>query len=149
MMNLLWGSAMKKRFLIFIPMIVVIGMMVGFLLLNNRQTPAWKPILDRYLTYSRMTGESVYRMINAVQAAQLANFTSAMSGGSFSDSVIFQTTFNVDAQYSAGLQPMPYPPDDVWCVLLKDNSLPRAGYHVCRLFAFGKGISHRDGSKNG
>jgi hypothetical protein len=112
---------MKKHLLVYIPTLLVIVVMVALLLLSNRQTPAWKTKLDQYLTYLGTTGQPSYQLISAVPASQPANFTPAMSAESFSDSVIFQTDLNIIDQTSAGTQPIPYPPDAVWCVLLTDG----------------------------
>lgn len=119
---------MKKRVLIFIPILVVLVLVVTLLLLNNRQTPAWKAKLNQYLSYLRETGKSSYLVLSTAYASQPANFTPAMSAESYSDSVIFQTTHNTNAQYSSGLEPMPYPPDEVVCVLLKDGGQQQLVY---------------------
>ncbi len=120
-----WHSTVKKQLLIFIPTLVVIGVMATLLLLNNGQAPPWRTIIDEYLLYLRTTGETSFKVTNAVLASKPANFNSDMSAGSFSDSLIFQTSSVVGADYSADLEPMPYPPDQVWCVLLKDGSEQR------------------------
>ena len=112
---------MKKHVLIFIPTLIVAGVVVVLLLLNHLQAPAWKPIIDQYLAYLPTTGDPSFQVNEVVRASQPENFNSAMSAGSFSASVIFQSSTTIDADYSAALDPIPYPPDDVWCVLLKDG----------------------------
>jgi hypothetical protein len=61
-------------------------------------------------------------VINSVQAAQPGNFTSSMSAGSFSNSVISQTTQTTDTPEPASFQPIIYPPDSIWCVLLAEGN---------------------------
>ena len=119
---------MRKRLLIYIPTLLVIGVMVALLLLTNRQPPKWKTALDQYLTYLRSTGQPSYQLVSAVSASLPANFTPLMSAESFSDSVIFQTDLNTNDPSSAGTQPIPYPPDQVWCVLLKDGGQQHVVY---------------------
>jgi hypothetical protein len=128
MMNLIKAVSMKKRLLIYIPTLLVIVVMVTLLLLTNRQPPQWKTKLDQYLNYLQTTGYPSYQLISAVPASQPPNFTPAMSAESFSDSVIFQTDLNIIDQTSAGTQPIPYPSDAVWCVLLKNGGQQRLIY---------------------
>jgi hypothetical protein len=68
------------------------------------------------------------------------NFTAAMSHATFGDSVFFQTTHGYQAQTGINLpgfptvtpgasnwqsggggRPVPFPPVDVWCILLRDE----------------------------
>jgi hypothetical protein len=59
-------------------------------------------------------------MVTAVQATQPSNFTPSMTVESCSDRAIFTTTYT-DGQYLSRVDPILYPPDQVWCVLLKDD----------------------------
>lgn len=122
------GVIMRKRILVIIPVAVVLALASTLILINNRQTPAWKTKLDQYLAYMRTTGQATYRLIAYSTASQPGNFTPEMSAESFSDSVIFQTTTNTSAQYFAGLQLMPYPPEEVVCVLLDGGRSPELVY---------------------
>ncbi len=111
---------MKKR-LIYIPTVAVLVVIIALLWIDHRQTPAWKNKLDQYLEYLRSVGEPAYQVVNAVQASQPTKFTPVMSTGSSSGSVILPTPDSLDGQYLSSLQPLSYPPDQVWCVLLKDT----------------------------
>jgi hypothetical protein len=112
---------MKKRLIIYIPSIAVLVLLLALLLLSNYQTPAWKTMLDQYLFFLRSAGEPSYQMVAAVQASQPSHFTPNMTTGSFSNSVTYLPTESFDGDYFSGLEPVPYPPDQVWCVLLKDD----------------------------
>ena len=109
---------MKKRRLILVPLTVVIVLISGWLLINHFQTPAWHAKLDQYLVYLRQTGQSTTRVIATDPAVSPANFTSTMSAETYGDSVIFETSHNLYEEVSTGLQPMPYPPQEVMCVLM-------------------------------
>lgn len=111
---------MKKRLIIFIPTITVVILLVVLLVLSERQTPAWKTILDQYLVFLQSAGEPSYQLVTAVQASQPSNFTPNMSTGSFSGSVIVPPTASFDGQYLSSLNPVPFPPDQVWCALPGD-----------------------------
>jgi hypothetical protein len=113
---------MRKRLSMLVPALMVMVLLIALILINNRQTPAWKSVINRYLTYLQTTGASPYTVINSVQAAQPGNFTSSMSAGSFSDSFISQTTQTTDTPEPASFQPIIYPPDSLWCVLLADGN---------------------------
>jgi hypothetical protein len=113
---------MRKRLSILVPALMLMVLSIAFTLINSRQTPAWEPVLNRYLTYLQTTGAPPYTVINSVQASQPGNFTSSMSAGSFSDNVISQTSQTTDTPEPASFQPIIYPPDSIWCVLLADGN---------------------------
>lgn len=54
------------------------------------------------------------------RAAHPERFTRAMSARSLGDSPFFETDapFRTSAPRGSGLKPLPYPPEDVWCVRL-------------------------------
>ncbi len=112
---------MKKRTLIFIPLLTVLIFIANLIILNRWQTPAWKARLEHYLTYLRETEQSSFQVISTDNASAPANYSTAMSAESYSDSAIFETTHNQYPDYAAGLQPIPYPPEQVVCVLLEGN----------------------------
>jgi hypothetical protein len=111
-------AALQKTIRIAIPVLVVIGTIIAFLALENRHKYAWQDHLDHYLAYLRTAGQPSYQLLTAVPSSMPDNFTPQMSAESFSDSFIFQTSRTPNLEYSAGLQPMPYPPAELWCVLL-------------------------------
>ena len=51
-----------------------------------------------------------------------------MSVESYSPGVIFETSMNSNPEYTAGLLPLPCPPDEVWCVLLKGGNQQQLVY---------------------
>jgi hypothetical protein len=113
---------MNKRSFVFIPIITILIISAILLLFNQRQTPAWQAKLDQYLAFLKESGPHSYKVLSIATAASPANFTPTMSAESYSESVIFQTTHTQDAEYTVSLQPMPYPPHEVVCVLLNiDN----------------------------
>jgi hypothetical protein len=93
---------------------------ITLLLLNNHQAPAWRAKLNQYPTYLRTTGKDSYHVLTSAHANQPVNFTPGMSAETFNDSVIFDPSYNL-TPHSAELQPMPYPPQEVVCVLLGDG----------------------------
>jgi len=109
---------MKKLVLIAIPILVVLALVITLVVLNNLQTPAWKASLDRYMLFLMSTDKLAYHVLSTSTASQPGHFTPEMSADSFSDSVIFEANLNPNLDTAAGLQPVPYPPQKVVCVLI-------------------------------
>lgn len=119
---------MRKRNLIVIPLLVIVGLIIALLVVDSLQTPGWKLALNHYISYLRETGHPEFRLQSSAIAAQPGNFTFNMSTESFSESIIFQTTYNTNAQLAVDLAPMPYPPDEVVCALLKGDTQQQLVY---------------------
>jgi hypothetical protein len=113
---------MKKHNLIVIPILFVIALIAALSVLDNLRTPAWRVKLNHYISYLRETGHPSYHVESSASANQPANFTSTMSAETFSDTLLFQTSSNINPSFSAELEPMPYPPEEVMCVLLHDGT---------------------------
>lgn len=112
---------MRKPFLLTLPLFVIIVLAVTLLLLNRR-IPAWHESLDQYLVYSMMqAGEPLYTVEASSAARQPAYFLPGMSSASFSDGAIFATTLSSSSGQDLGGEPIPFPPDQVECVLLKSG----------------------------
>jgi hypothetical protein len=94
--------------------------------------------LEQYLRYQSSRSAQPITVQHATRAARPWNFTPQMSGGSFGGSAYFGTTLSYagatstasphptpertpaghDSSAPYGLRPLPFPPEDVWCVLL-------------------------------
>jgi hypothetical protein len=114
---------MKKLILILIPLMVISGLAATLLVLNDHKTPQWQVELSQYLAYQNGTGEQPLVLVTTARASQPWNFTSAMSQASFSDSVIFETDISPSWSTPVGVQPLPYPPEQVWCALLHQDAM--------------------------
>jgi hypothetical protein len=112
---------MKKRTLIGIPFLVLITLIATLLVLDHLRTPAWKVKLNHYISFLREAGHPSYHVESYTSATQPANFTPGMSVETFSDDLLFQTSFSPSTSFSAELEPMPYPPEQVICALLHNG----------------------------
>ncbi len=112
---------MKKKRRFIVPFVVVLLLTAGLILLNRYQTPAWKAKLNQYITFLGATGQSSSRVISMSTAALPGNFSPAMSAESYGDNIIFETSRSLSSEVSTTLQPVPYPPSQVMCVLLSVN----------------------------
>jgi hypothetical protein len=90
-----------------------------------------------YLRYQESSSQQAAAVQQIVHAGRPQNLTLQMSKATFGDSVYYQTTYGFDApgglgsratatpwprEFSSqrgGVRPMPFPPVDVWCVLLR------------------------------
>jgi hypothetical protein len=85
--------------------------------------------LGQYLATAYPSGGVVVQV--AVRAKRAWRFDQAMSGVVFGDSVYYQTDSGPGWTERDSLLPLPYPPKEVWCVLLKvAPSLEGTAYRV-------------------
>jgi len=72
-----------------------------------------------YLRYQESSSQQAGAVQHIVHAARPWNLTPQMSKATFGNSVVYRTTTNYDAPGGGGPRPLPFPPVDVWCVLLR------------------------------
>jgi hypothetical protein len=113
---------MKKRSLIVIPLLAVIILVVLILVIDSQRTPAWRVKINHYLTFLRETNHPAYHVESIASAAQPSNFSASMSAETYSDTPLFQTSSFSSSSVATELEPLPYPPEQVMCVLLHDGS---------------------------
>jgi len=118
-----------------LPLVMV---MAALITLGNETTPAWKDELYRYLANARRTSAAEPEIQRAVRASRPWNFHQEMSkaiyGGGFTDPagvnhvdkeivtlLDWQSWFSETLVLYGG-QPLQFPPEDLWCVLLKYRS---------------------------
>lgn len=99
--------------------------------------------LDRYLQYRNSTTSQFVQPAQLIHATMPSKFTREMSGTSFGDSHFYQTMVDysnpvnvnlpnlatatpglTSATYWRGSTPIPYPPEDAWCAVLKEEDQP-------------------------
>jgi hypothetical protein len=112
---------MKKRNLIIIPLLAVIILVATILVLDSLRTPAWRVKINHYITFLRETNHLTYHIASTASATQPDNFTETMSAETYSDTQLFQTSVSNNTTITAELEPLPYPPEQVICVLLNDG----------------------------
>jgi hypothetical protein len=122
----------RKLVLIAIPLIVLITLGASLYIITLNQAPTYEPELERYLQYiNEAPGQYVVGSI--VKASKPWNFNADMSRVSFGESVYYQTDNRFGKgppdqdtldlipgdSHSGNLRPIPYPPEQVWCVYLE------------------------------
>jgi hypothetical protein len=74
-------------------------------------------LLNQYLAYAYQPGAVSVRAID--QASQPGNLSRDLGYEVFGASVIYQTDIGAPGYEEGGTRPLPYPPEQVWCVLLE------------------------------
>jgi len=113
---------------------------IAILLVRGQDFPAdARGKVDRYIRY-RYSPSRAVTIQQIARSSVPSHFTPAMSRATFGDSTFFRTTYGYSAQAGidlpgfptvtpgtsgspsgGGSRPVPFPPMDVWCVLLKDT----------------------------
>ena len=95
---------------------------------NNRpdQPDARHQEVQTYLYCRSRTYSATLQIGEYVQARLPQNFTVDMSKASFSNTPYYETDCRFNPDY-AGYKPMPYPPNDLWCIKVSsaDPKAPR------------------------
>ena len=137
---------MRKFVLLTIPLLVVILLATTLLIINFNQPPDWQDELHRYLQYKNTSISGKYMVVSTVKARKPWNFIAEMSLATFGESMYYQTeihyskeTPDLETDSTLSKEPskgnlisLPYPPAEVWCVLLErenqiGNDLPAKG----------------------
>jgi hypothetical protein len=96
------------------------------------RSPSWQDALNQYLNYKNMAQRDPFTVEAVVEAAEPWNLTRDLSADAYGESVHFITRrYRVEptddspiapaGASSGSLKPLPFPPQDVWCVLLKSG----------------------------
>ncbi len=132
---------MKRMIFLSIPILLTSGVLLGFwLFYGARQAPSWQPVLDDYIAYKEQALAApviVQAIDHATKPWDLVKDKSLIV---FGNSVYYRTDVSLD-QSQAGARPLPDPPVDVYCILLKVQGPPVAGAPASQLVFAGL---HRD-----
>ena len=120
---------MRKVILLSIPLLVLIGTVLAVDIGDAALHPSWQPELSKYIR-----SKKAFITIKAVdQASRPVNFNQDMSSAAFSDDVFYTQGYGGG---QSGYRNLPFPPEEVWCVLLKktrraaDDSIVESTYSV-------------------
>jgi hypothetical protein len=116
---------MKKIGYIFIPLLLPAIALIVWLSYDQRQPPAWQMELEKYIA-SQERGASMGVTQQAVdRASKPWKFIRSPGFIVYGDTPYYVTdnTYNLDLLESSGRMPLPYPPEELWCVLLRLESV--------------------------
>ena len=126
---------MKRGALLIVALLLLVALVAGVLSLlpDKAGLPAGcGAALDKYLAYKNVTLAEGLSVESTVKATKPGGLTQDVSLAVYGDSVFYQT--DEDYQKSSGdaeatdywatddRRPLPYPPEEVWCVLLNRNA---------------------------
>jgi hypothetical protein len=123
---------MKKITLLTLPVMVLIVIGVILLYLKTNQQPGWQDELSQYLRYKSESVNEIYDIHAYAKGKTPWNLHMENNKVSLGESEYYQTDFRYGEELSEdevtfiigkspdnNLIPLPFPPNEVWCVLLK------------------------------
>lgn len=111
---------MRRSIRFILPLFLAVTLVVTLLVAVRMNRPTdWQLELDKYVQYkdSVSSGTTTVRLVD--RASKPWNFSRDMSHAVFGDSPYYQTDYSYSGERRSGPKPLPFPPDDVWCVLLE------------------------------
>lgn len=112
---------MRKAIIFAILSVVLITTTVALYLVNRSSPPPWREAMNRYLVYREQKGLGSLIIDRIVRAGRPWNLTSGEGFITYGSSNIYQTDYSLTSDYSGSLS-LPYPPQDMYCVLFKSGS---------------------------
>jgi hypothetical protein len=88
---------------------------------NLGSTQAWSAALNTYIGYKSRSGEGTMTVSAVGRATHPEEFARELSGATFGDSRFYSTDYTSGGPPHEA-RPLPYPPDDIMCVLLQQGS---------------------------
>jgi hypothetical protein len=113
---------MRRAGVVIFPLLLATALVVASLVaIRMNRPPDWQLELDEYVGYkdslSSSSGTTTVQLVD--RASRPWNFGRDMSQAVFGDSPYFQTDYNYGGR--RGPRPLPFPPEDVRCVLLEQD----------------------------
>ena len=123
---------MKKALWVSLPILAGVSLLAAWAIIERSHPPDWQPAVAEYLDYQNARSAQAYTIRLSVRAEQPWNFTAEVNSLVYGSSQIFQTSVSYQditveppqviedpaRQPSDGRKPLPYPPEEVWCIWL-------------------------------
>ncbi len=112
---------MKKLLFLTIPFLVPGFVLILFLLYAEQQPPAWQTELEKYIAYKERGSPLLITELVAVRSGRPWRFTGDTNFIVYGDTPYYITdnTYQSGPDRRFSRMPLPYPPEELWCVLLK------------------------------
>jgi hypothetical protein len=120
---------MRRASVVILPLLLAITLVAASLVaIRTNRPPDWQLELDQYVEYedSLSSGMTTVQLVD--RASKPWNFSRDMSHAVFGDSPYYQTDYNYGGR--RGPRPLPFPPEDVWCVLLERDHNAETTYAI-------------------
>jgi hypothetical protein len=110
---------MRKALALILLSLLSLTLVAAIVATVGNHPPDWQVALDAYVEYKDTLSPGT-TMVRAVERAQRPwNFSRDMSRAVFGDNVSYQTDYTYDENRRTSAKPRPFPPQEVWCVLLE------------------------------
>ena len=120
---------MRRASVVILPLLLAITLVAASLVaMRMNRTPDWQLELDKYVGYkdSLSSGTTTVQLVD--RASRPWDFSRNMSHAVFGDSPYYQTDYSYGGR--RGPRPLPFPPEDVRCVLLERDHNEETTYTV-------------------
>ena len=109
---------MKKAARLLMPLLGLLVAIGAVLLLDAWQPPAWRADLEAYVEH-RASLLGAASVVYTRRARYPEQFSRAIGHATYGDSLDYQLDESYTGQGTSGAPPLPYPPEQVRCVLLE------------------------------
>jgi hypothetical protein len=112
---------MKRIFLLFIPFLLPAIALSLWLFYDKQQPPAWQMELDKYTAYQERSAPVRITQQTVDRARKPWKFMRDSGFLVYGDTPYYVTdnTYNLGRVGGFNRMPLPYPPEELWCVLLR------------------------------
>jgi hypothetical protein len=109
---------MRKVTMLGAVFLVPIAVAIALVAIESGRPPDWQSQVDKYTAYMDEVLSQPMKMLKAQRARRPWDFGAQMSRAVYGDSGHYQTDYGYK-QKNVGVKPLPFPPLEVWCVLLE------------------------------
>ena len=113
---------MQKRILVGLPILAASLIFLGLWIAEKIAIPSWKSELNQYIAFKVSPADPPITIQRAIQASKPWQFKLEMSVSTFGDCIYFQTAICYRAEEMLAAPPLTFPPEDIWCALLKTTA---------------------------
>jgi hypothetical protein len=119
---------MRKILFLSIPILLPGFVLVIWMLYDLHRPPDWQPEIEKYIAYQEHDLQARLTVQTVQRAQKPWDFTDEAGFTVFGDTVYYDTEnrYEYKLDYNPGM-PLPYPPKEVWCILLKVEPAASAG----------------------
>jgi len=134
-------ASINRMLVITLIAVVIVAVLVIVVLADGRPASpeAVLAMAENYARYLSFASPQTVTVQRIVRAAHAERFQQAMSKATYGDSVVYHHTYGLKQMAETGRpglvptyggRPVPFPPTELWCVLLSDGSVVVVGQHL-------------------
>ena len=116
---------MRKAFAFGLSALVLIVLIAGLVILHIGQTPPWRAELFKYVSNCSASLDEEMRVAYTARARRPHLFDAHVGRTTWGGGRHFQTDHSYSPSEAYGTSALPFPPERVWCVLVRRGHLQR------------------------